>query len=126
MKTRPLMLSLGVLAVLAAPGALHAQKLTTGTWTGTVAPPDADAIPATFAVSMSGDTTRIMVTVEPGSFPFYDVKVLADRITFWFEPGDAHVNCTLMLGELGVFKGDCVDSDGGTGVITMVPPKKEG
>jgi hypothetical protein len=116
---------LAVLAIAAAPASLHAQKLQAGTWTGTIAPPDADPFEFTFAVSMSGDTVRITANGEMGSFPFNDVKVLADRITFTFEPGDTHVSCTLMLGENGVYKGDCLDADGGTGVITMVPPKKE-
>lgn len=125
MKIRPLLLSAALLALVAAPASLHAQKVQAGTWTGTIAPPDSDPIPATFNVSMSGDTVRIAANGEMGSIPFNEVKVLADRITFWFEPGDAHVSCTLMLGEMGVYKGDCVDEDGSTGVITMVPPKKE-
>jgi hypothetical protein len=125
MKRRPLLLSLAFLAVAAAPASLHAQKLATGTWTGTIAPPDAEAFAVTFAVSMSGDTTRITASLGTESLMFDDVKVLADRITFTFDPGDAHVSCTLMLGEAGVYKGDCLDTDGGTGVITMVPPKKE-
>jgi hypothetical protein len=125
MRIRPLLLSLALLALVAAPASLHAQKIQAGTWTGTIAPPDSDPIATTFAVSMSGDTVRITATGEMGSITFNEVKVLADRITFWFAPGDAHVTCNLMLGEEGVYKGDCVDEDGSTGVITMVPPKKE-
>lgn len=125
MQIRPLFPFLAVLVLAAAPASIHAQKLETGRWTGTIAPPDADVVSVTFDVSMSGDTTRIVANGEMGSFTFVGVKVLADRITFTFDPGDTHVSCTLMLIEQGSYKGDCLDSAGGTGVITMHPPKKE-
>ncbi len=125
MRIRPLLLPIALLALVAAPASLHAQKVQAGTWTGTIAPPDSDPIATTFTVSMSGDTTRITANGEMGSIAFKEVKVLADRITFWFDPGNAHVSCNLMLGEQGTYKGDCVDEDGSTGVITMVPPKKD-
>jgi hypothetical protein len=109
--------------IASAPAA--AQKIEPGTWTGTITPPDQAAIPATFDVRVSGDTVRITANAEMGSIPFDDVKVLADRITFTFSPGDTHVSCVLMLGEGGSYKGDCTDTEGGIGVIVMAPPKKE-
>ena len=103
-----------VALAFAAPAPIAAQKLETGIWTGTITPPDGAAVNVTYDVRTSGDTTRITANAEMGSFTFVDVKVLADRITFTFTPGDTHVSCVLMLGEGGSYKGDCTDSDGGT------------
>ena len=113
------------LLVLAAPQAGAAQKLAAGTWTGSIAPPGNAATPATFDVRVSGDTTSIMIKTQYGDFPFEQIKVLADRITFTFTPGTP-VNCVLMLRPDKSFGGDCTDGDGEKGQIVMVPPAKQG
>lgn len=117
-----LCLALGLL--LAAPVSIAAQKLETGTWTGSIATPDGDMIDVTFDVRTSGDTTTITMIGEMGSIPLDNVKVLADRITLSFTPGPV-VSCVLMRNEDGSYKGDCTDPDGGKGVLTMIPPKKD-
>ena len=113
-----------LLVLFAAPAALAAQKLETGTWTGTLMPPGEEAHAVTFLVRTSGDTTFITLRADPiGDLPFENIKVLADRITFSFSPGVV-VNCILMRRDDGSYKGVCTDSDGGTGVIEMIPPAK--
>ena len=47
------------LMTLVMPASLAAQKLTPGTWTGTISPPDQDALAASFVVRMPGDTTKL-------------------------------------------------------------------
>lgn len=104
----------------------HAQTLQPGKWTGTVTPPgEQQSIPVTFQVTVSGDTTRITVDAgEHGSYPFSDVKLSDQTLTFWFMPGP-RVDCALRLGEDGVLQGPCHDTEGGIASMSMVPPRKE-
>jgi hypothetical protein len=108
-----------------APAAVAAQKLEAGQWTGTVTPPNGQALQVTFDVAANGDSTTITMNAGPmGAQPLADIKILADRITFTFTPGPV-VSCTLMLRKDKSYQGDCLDPDGGKGVILMTPPKKE-
>jgi hypothetical protein len=117
---RPWFLLVPVLLVL--PSGVSGQQLKTGTWTGTVTPPDGPMVEATFDVRESGDSVTIMLSVEFGDFPFSDIEVSSDRLTFRFEPGTP-VDCVLMLQENGSYSGDCTDSDGEIGVLVMTPPE---
>ncbi len=111
--------------LLLAPAAVAAQKLETGQWTGTVTPPNGAVLQVTFDVAASGDSTKITMNAGPmGSQLLSDIRILADRITFKFTPGPV-VNCTLMLRQDRSYQGDCLDPDGGKGVILMTPPNKE-
>jgi hypothetical protein len=124
--TRLLPTLAGLCLLLVAPNALHAQKLQTGTWTGTATSPDGQVYDVTYDVRMSGDTTTISVNAgAEGVYAFANLKILEDRITFNFTPGPT-LNCTLMLQEDRSYRGDCIDESGGTGILHMVPPKKEG
>ena len=115
----------GLFLFLGMPDAALGQKLQTGTWTGTAMSPEGEMFAVTYDVSISGDTTKISVDVgAEGAFDFYDVKVLADRITFYFVPGPT-ISCTLMVQEDKSYKGECADESGGAGVLHMIPPKKE-
>ena len=111
------------LAALLLPASLAAQKLTAGTWTGTVTPPDGPTLEVTFDVRVSGDTTKITLKGPPGEFPLGDVKVEPTRLLFSFSPGGDTVRCTLLLKEDKSYSGDCLDDRGGKGVIVMRPPK---
>jgi len=115
-------LAIALVLVIAAPLTVAAQKLTPGTWTGTVTAPDAGEVSATFDVRVSGDTTSITLKGEFGEFPLADVKVSEDRLTFTFSPGTM-VRCTLMLRQDKSYSGDCLDDEGGKGVMVMNPPK---
>src|SRR3954469_15057359 len=47
------------LMTLVMPASLAAQKLTPGTWTGTISPPGQGALDASFVVRVAGDTTKL-------------------------------------------------------------------
>ena len=112
-----------VLAVtLAVPASLAAQKLTPGTWAGTISPPDNNVLQATFDVRMSGDTTKITMKADGRSIETTDVKVETDRLLFTFSPGGNAIRCTLLLRDDKSYSGDCLDPQGGKGVIAMKPP----
>jgi hypothetical protein len=113
---------IGALA-LVMPASLAAQKLTAGTWTGTISPPDQGALEATFDVRMSGDTTKITMKADGRAIEVADVKVEATRLLFTFSPGGPTIQCTLLLRDDKSYSGDCVDPQGGKGVIVMKPPK---
>jgi hypothetical protein len=109
--------------VLIMPASLAAQKLTPGIWTGTISPPDNDALNATFDVRMSGDTTKITLKADGREIPATDVKVEAKQLLFAFSPGGNTIRCTLLLRDDKSYSGDCLDPQGGKGVIVMRPPK---
>jgi len=113
---------IGVLT-LALPGSLAAQKMTPGTWTGTIAPPDGQTLEATFDLRQSGDTTKLTLKADGRVIEATDVKVEATRLLFSFAPGGDSVRCTLLRRDDKSYSGDCLDAQGGKGVITMKPPK---
>ena len=112
----------GVLT-LVMPASLAAQKLTAGTWTGTISPPNEGAIEATFNVRMSGDTTKITLNADGHAIEATDIKVEPKQLLFTFAPGGDTVRCTLLLRDDRSYSGDCLDTNGGKGVIVMRPPK---
>ena len=115
--------SLLIAAALAMPASLAAQKMTPGTWTGTISPPDNAVLDATFDVRMSGDTTKITLKADGRVIEATDVKVEADRLLFTFSGGGNAIRCTLLLRNDKSYSGDCLDPQGGKGVIVMRPPK---
>jgi hypothetical protein len=108
---------------LVMPASLAAQKLTAGTWTGTISPPDNATLEATFDVRMAGDTTKITMKADGREIEVSDVKVEASRLLFAFTPGGNTIRCTLLLRDDKSYSGDCLDPQGGKGVIVMKPPK---
>jgi hypothetical protein len=111
------------LMTLVMPASLAAQKLTPGTWTGTISPPDQDALAASFVVRMAGDTTKLTLMAGGMEVQASDVKVELTRLLFSWAPGDATVKCTLLLRDDKSYSGDCVDDKGEKGTIVMKPPK---
>ena len=118
----PHRLLIGVLA-LVMPASLAAQKLTAGTWTGTISPPDNAVMNATFDVRLNGDTTKITMKADGREIEVANVKVEASRLLFTFSPGGDTIQCTLLLRDDKSYSGDCLDPQGGKGVIVMKPPK---
>lgn len=113
---------IGIFA-LALPGTLAAQKLTPGTWTGTIAPPDQGPLDAAFDVRVVGDTTKLTMKADGRVVEVSDLKVEPGKLLFSFAPGGNVIRCTLLLKDDKSYSGDCVDPQGGKGVITMKPPK---
>ena len=114
--------SMLVAAALVLPASLAAQKMAPGTWTGTIAPPNNTAQDATFDVRMSGDTTKITLKADGRVIEAVNVKVESKRLLFTFSAGTT-ISCTLLLKDDKSYSGDCLDSEGGKGVIVMRPPK---
>ena len=109
------------------PGICAAQSLKSGTWTGTVIPPEGDITSVTFDVTVNTGSLDIVIHAgEHGDFTTEQGRYADGKITFTFAPGPL-VSCTLTRDDEGVFKGSCIE-DGGDGgreaKITMVPPKE--
>lgn len=104
-----------------------AQELTPGTWTGTMAPPGASAIPVVFEVGGTGAALSIVMrsVLVQEEMHFQDVRVDGSQLTFWWEPG-VRVDCTLQRTPAGGFEGPCVGAGGPQGAarMTMVPPDR--
>ena len=112
-------------AAMAVPASLAAQKITPGTWTGTISPPNGGTLEASFDVRVAGDTTKITIRADGGRVvETSNIKVEKDRLLFSFAPGNSVVECTLKLATDKSYSGDCVDGGGAKGVIVMRPPKQ--
>jgi uncharacterized protein (DUF2147 family) len=111
------------IAICAMPASLAAQKLTAGTWTGTISPPDQGALDATFVVRMAGDTTKLTLKADGREIEATDIKVEPKQLLFAFSPGGNTIRCTLLLRDDKSYSGDCIDPQGGKGTIVMKPPK---
>ena len=115
--------AMAVAAAVAWTSSLAAQTLETGTWTGTVMPPEGGAIEVTYEVAQKGDSLSVTLhTGAFGSFAFESIVVHADRITFTWSP-DEMLTCELMLRDDDRYEGECVDSGGMPGTLVMRPPK---
>jgi hypothetical protein len=113
---------IGILT-LALPASLAAQKLTPGTWTGTISPPSEGSMEASFDVRVSGDTTKITLKADGHEIEATNVKVEPKQLLFTFSPGQESIRCTLLLRDDKSYSGDCIDLQGAKGVIVMRPPK---
>jgi hypothetical protein len=111
------------LMTLVMPASLAAQRLTPGTWTGTISPPDQGALDATFVVRMAGDTTKLTLKADGREIEATDIKVEPKQLLFAFSPGGNTIRCTLLLRDDKSYSGDCIDPQGGKGTIVMKPPK---
>ena len=111
------------LMTLVMPASLAAQKLSPGTWMGTISPPDQSSLDASFVVRIAGDTTKLTLMAGGMQVEASDVKVESTRLLFSWSPGDATVKCTLLLRDDKSYSGDCVDDKGAKGTIVMKPPK---
>jgi hypothetical protein len=115
---------MSLFAFVAAPSApLSAQELATGTWSGTITPPDGGPAAVTFEVSSEGDDLSIMIMGPDGqSTSLNDVQMMGEALHFTIDFG-VLVTCHLDPQDEGGFGGECTGSDGQTGTLTMVPPE---
>lgn len=116
---------LAFVVVLSAASAsdLNAQTVATGTWTGTVTPPDGQITDVQYTVATVGDTLQISLNIPNGpSFPFSNIRLDKGNLLFSWSP-DVTIDCSLAQQKDGSFQGDCTDKRGVTGQLAMVPPR---
>jgi hypothetical protein len=111
--------ALAGLLFAAAPAA--AQTLHTGTWTGTIAPPDGGVVDVEYEVSVTNDEIGITLVFEMGTFEFASIEFDGSVLSFTWSPG-VNLTCELELQDDGSFEGECVDEGGESGFLTMNPP----
>jgi hypothetical protein len=117
------LLALGVVLTGVSASGLAAQKLEVGAWTGTGVGPSGEAADVSFDVRMNGDTLMIDLNGPDGqSMPLTDIRFEEGKLLFTWEPGVV-VKCVLSPVEGGGYDGPCTDENGGSGRLTMVPPK---
>ena len=109
-----------IMGVAAAPA--DAQDLVSGTWTGTIEPPDGMVVDVEYEVD--GDTPAITMSAMGESIMLDDIEVTDEAIHFTFNIG-VYVVCELPLRDDGGYEGECVGDDGDSGWLTMVPPDGE-
>lgn len=115
-------------AAAPAPTVTPDAKLAVGKWTGSVAPPNGDALELEFNVTAPNDSTKIDLTITAMSMtmPLTNIKLDGTKLSFSFLAGDTDVKCTLEKKDTGAYVGPCADQSGQGGPMTMVPPKKDG
>ncbi len=124
MRTRVTTLALPVLLLAAISTTAAGQSLETGTWTGTVYPPDGEAVSVTFDVRGEGSDLVITMQDTPmGALELIDIELSESTLEFAWVPGGMLLTCKLERQEDGSYKGPCTDEDGVPGTIVMVPPE---
>jgi hypothetical protein len=112
-----------VLVLCAATTNVQAQSLKQGTWDGKAAGPDGHEIAVTFEVKSTGDSLSISLLVPEGpKVPFSMVRFEEGKLLYQLELG-VTINCVLSPLDGGAFGGPCTDAEGGTGSMTMTPPR---
>ena len=119
--------ALAVLTLTLAPAAT-AQSLEEGMWTGTMTPPgDGDGVDIGYEVKMDGDVLMIALVppadagAEADRYEFSEIRMEDGNLVFWWQPGP-RVDCVLEPIDGGGFEGECSDSSGDTGILSMHPP----
>lgn len=115
------------LLVVSAASPAAAQQLPYGGWTGTMTPPGGQPINVTYEVGELNGTLAIVMRaiMVQEVIPFRDIRVEADALTFWWEPG-VRVDCRLERQTNGTYEGPCTAGGAGAaGALTMVPPAGE-
>ena len=116
-------LGIVILLMLSVTASVGAQELSPGTWTGTMLAPGNQSVAVTYKVGTTDGVLSIVISAMGQSFPFHDVELDGDELTFWWE-SDSRVLCLLLRKEDRRFEGVCREETGGDGdgILTMVPP----
>jgi len=123
--SKPLQTALAIAATVAGVSTLSGQGLQSGTWTGSMTPPNESAAAVTFQVTGAGDSLAItMVLLGMGSTPFSQIHWDAGKLLFQWHADDLLVKCELNKQDSGGYRGPCTDDKGMTGQIDMIPPSK--
>lgn len=127
---RPRLWAATGLAMLFAFSPALGQELATGTWSGTVTPPDDAPLSVEYEVSYDEEGALQITLIPPPDvaapprIPFRDIELQEEILLFSWAAGP-EVTCELLLQEDGSFEGECWDDDGTPGQLTMVPPKED-
>ena len=118
-----------VAATLLAVPAAAQEKLAVGTWTGVVIPPDEAPLDIDYEVWYDEEgALAIELTPPPdmgGPIAASEVSLTVDALSFTLEVGDT-VRCQLLLIDDGHYEGECIDSSGEAGIMSMFPPGPDG
>ncbi len=114
------------LVLIPGTGALHAQALTPGTWTGSAAKEDGEVATLTFDVTVTGDSIAITINdPERGnSFAVLGVKLANNTLSFSL-PFGPDIKCVLSRQTDDSYLGTCQVGEGKESTIQMFPPGKE-
>ncbi len=121
-----LALPIGLSAQAPTAPAAPAAKLEVGKWSGTVTPPNGQALALVFDVTAPGDSMKMDLTISDMgvTFPVTAIKLDGKKLSFSFLAMDTDVKCNLEKLDDGSYAGPCADASGDGGPMTMVPPKK--
>lgn len=98
-----------------------AQELESGTWTGTLEPPEGGEMAVSFEVT-GGAEPSITMAGQGQFLVLENIELTDDALHFTFDMG-TFIVCELLVSDEGGFAGECVGDDGESGFITMVPPQ---
>lgn len=107
---------------------LSAQKLEPGTWTGVSTDPSGQTQDVTYQVTTSNDSIQVSIAIPEGPMlAFSEVHFEQGKLVFWVGMDESRrISCSLDPADGGGYAGECTDSEGQHGHLTMVPPKKDG
>jgi hypothetical protein len=100
-----------------------ATRLSTGMWAATITPPGGTSQDAQMEIATTKDSATITIHGGGNQWPASAVRFENGALRFSWAPGPT-VECALKPQSAGGFSGDCSDGSGGTGTITITPPKK--
>lgn len=115
-----------MMVVLTVP-AMAQEKLAEGIWSGSVFPPDDEAMDLDYDVSyVDGELDLVlMLPAEMGMDEVQagEVDHDGDLLSFTLDVGMV-VFCELYQQDDGHFEGECADASGDSGLLTMYPPEQ--
>ena len=116
--------ALAALAIAVAPGVAQ-EKLAEGTWTGTAVAPDGEVVDLDYEVAYMDDALEITLLLPPETgrdeLVVSEVMHEGDVLSFLLPLGEA-IACQLVEQDDGRYEGECTDSMGDSGILTMFPP----
>ncbi len=103
---------------------LHAQRLTSGEWSGWIEAPIGPRKPNTYDVSYRGDSLYVVMREVPEDdpIPLEGIRIAGDTLSYTWTNFGLVKTCVLMLQSDGSYLGGCKDPVGGQGRMRMVPP----
>ena len=124
MRKRYLMVALLLITCVAAAPIPYIQEMQTGSWPGTVSPPDEPPQDVVFEVKTDeGLAIAIRISGTEMVFPTSEPKLEGKMLTFSVDLGHAEIACALERQDDGSFQGECIGPGGDAGYMVMNPPQ---